>query len=95
MQYCSKKDQEKARSILYGDKGRGLSKNGKLSIIFHSSEGSKGNHFFPVLRGGVALPSEDDLTCCVQENTNTEEKFALERNRRWFDVHRRNKNRVG
>ena len=67
MQYCSEKDKEKARLIPYGDKGRGGIQKGEVVNRFSLERGIQGNHVFPALPGGVALPSEDDLTCCVQE----------------------------
>lgn len=39
---------------------------------FHSNEGSKGITFSQPFERGIALPSEDGLTCCVQ----------------WWGVHR-------
>ena len=60
-------------------------------MFFTRARGPREITFFPVLRGEVAIPSEDDWTCYVQRNINTEEKVALKRNRRWFDVHRRKK----
>ena len=80
-----RKNKEKAYTILNtkGERSdedrRGINeKRSKVVVSRHSfftrARESEGITFFPALPGGVALPSEDDLTCCVQENINTEKK---------------------
>ena len=101
---CSKdKNKGKACTILNtkgerGDKDRRGIKEKRSKVVvnrFSLERGIQGNPFFQPFERGVALPGEEDLTYCVQRNTNTEENSALERNCWWCDVHRRKKDGIG
>ena len=78
MQYCSEKDNEKARPLPYGDKGRGggIKKKEVVSHL-HSSEGSKGITFFQPFEG--ESPSRAKTTrLAVCRKTSTPKRNPIE-----------------